>query len=78
MLVGGEGKSGAPCQFTNPSYAGVCTVLPKGRETCKSILAYLNQANSAGKTYCNDTIIRGGWKNASHPDPKKNPKPNKS
>ncbi len=67
-------KTPRPCHFTNPSYAGVCTVQPKGDETCKSILAYLNQPNSTGKTYCNDTILRGGWKKANPPDSKKKAK----
>ncbi len=77
LMAGSKEKTPKLCQFTNPSYAGVCTVQPKGDETCKGILAYLNQANSAGKTYCNDTIIRGGWKKANSPDLKNKPKTNK-
>ena len=55
----------APCCFTNPSYGGVCEVTPVEDETCASILAYLNNPRSAGKTYCNSTEIRGGWKLAT-------------
>lgn len=51
----------APCCFTNPRYAGVCVVRPAEDETCGSILAYLNDDLSVGKTYCNNTDVRGGW-----------------
>jgi hypothetical protein len=51
----------APCCYTNPAYAGVCEVRPMGDETCASILEYLNNPRSVGKTYCNSTDIRGGW-----------------
>lgn len=51
----------APCCFTNPRYAGVCQVVPGEDETCASILAYLNNQNSVGKSYCGNTNIRGGW-----------------
>ena len=51
----------APCCYTNPSWAGVCEVRPTGDETCASILDYLNHPRSVGKTYCNNTDIRGGW-----------------
>lgn len=51
----------APCCFTNPRYAGTCEVIPEDDETCASILEYLNTQNSVGKSYCGNTIIRGGW-----------------
>lgn len=51
----------APCCFTNPRYAGVCKVVPGEGDTCATILAYLNNQTSAGKTYCGSTTIRGGW-----------------
>ena len=57
-------KPAAPCCFTNPAYAGVCSVQPKGAETCDDILAYLNNPSSAGKTYCHNTTVRGGWASA--------------
>jgi len=49
------------CCFTNPAYAGVCRVEPGKGETCDSILDYLNSGQSTGKTYCESTLIRGGW-----------------
>lgn len=49
------------CCFTNPRYTGVCKVKPGADETCADILAYLNNMNSVGKSYCGNTIIRGGW-----------------
>ena len=52
----------APCCYTNPQWSGVCEVRPSGDETCASILEYLNHPRSVGKTYCNATDIRGGWK----------------
>jgi hypothetical protein len=52
----------AACCFTNPRYSGVCQVRPSADESCASILKYLNTALSAGKSYCNNTDIRGGWK----------------
>ena len=51
-----------PCCFVNEAYAGVCRVVPANDESCAGILAYLNTPNSAGKTYCNATRIRGGWR----------------
>ena len=51
-----------PCCYTNPQYAGPCAVQPVPGETCASILAYLNNPTSQGKTYCDNTNIRGGWK----------------
>jgi hypothetical protein len=50
------------CCFTNPQYAGVCVVQPGEGETCSSILAYLNNPRSQGKSYCGNTQVRGGWK----------------
>ena len=51
-----------PCCFTNIRFAGVCQVEPSEDQTCASILAYLNNPASAGKTYCSNTSVRGGWK----------------
>ena len=53
------------CCFTNPQYSGVCQVQPAAGETCASILAYLNHPGATGKGYCNNTDIRGGWKQVS-------------
>jgi hypothetical protein len=51
----------APCCYTNPRWSGVCEVRPSRDETCASILEYLNNPRSAGKTYCGATDVRGGW-----------------
>jgi hypothetical protein len=50
-----------PCCFENPRYSGTCQVTPGPEETCGGILAYLNNPNSVGKSYCGNTKIRGGW-----------------
>jgi len=57
-LVPGTAK---PCCFTNDGYQGICTVIPGKDETCESILAYLNNPMSTGKSYCRGTSVRGGW-----------------
>ncbi len=65
-LVAGTAVPGsrmaAPCCLTNPRFAGVCRVVPHGDETCGGVLAYLNDPNSVGKDYCDNTTVRGGWK----------------
>jgi hypothetical protein len=53
--------SAEPCCFTNDRYEGTCRVKPGEGETCQSILAYLNNMMSTGKTYCSSTSVRGGW-----------------
>jgi hypothetical protein len=50
-----------PCCFANDRYEGACKVIPGEGETCKSILAYLNNPMSTGKSYCGGTSVRGGW-----------------
>jgi hypothetical protein len=50
------------CCYTNPRYSGVCAVEPGEGESCASVLAYLNDPQSQGKSYCGSTSIRGGWK----------------
>lgn len=49
------------CCFTNPGFAGTCEVEPAKDETCASILGYLNNPMSQGKSYCGNTTLRGGW-----------------
>ena len=51
----------APCCFENPRFSGTCEVTPGEEESCSSILGYLNNPNSVGKTYCGNTKVRGGW-----------------
>ena len=55
------------CCFTNQDHVGVCVVIPGERETCKTILTYLNTPNTVARTYCNSTRIRGGWKQVPCP-----------
>jgi hypothetical protein len=55
------------CCFTNLSFAGTCQVTPAQGETCESILDYLNNSASQGKTYCSSTTIRGGWQSVACP-----------
>ncbi len=50
------------CCYTNPRYAGRCEVEPAKDETCASVLEYLNNPQSQGKSYCGNTSLRGGWK----------------
>jgi hypothetical protein len=50
------------CCFANPRYVGTCEVEPAKEETCASILEYLNNPLSQGKSYCGNTSVRGGWK----------------
>ena len=50
-----------PCCFANDRYEGTCKVTPGEGETCQSILAYLNNPMSAGKSYCGGTAVRSGW-----------------
>ncbi len=50
-----------PCCFSNERYSGTCRVVPGNDETCDGILAYLNNPNSTGRTYCGGTNMRGGW-----------------
>ncbi|MCU0291009.1 MAG: hypothetical protein MUF10_03335 [Thermoanaerobaculaceae bacterium] len=50
-----------PCCFANDRYEGNCMVVPGEGESCQSILAYLNNPLSTGKSYCGSTSVRGGW-----------------
>jgi hypothetical protein len=50
------------CCYVHPNYAGTCVVQPAAGESCGSILAYLNDAGTVGKSYCGNTPIRGGWR----------------
>lgn len=53
------------CCFTNPGYTGTCEVQPSKDESCGQILAYLNNPMAQGKSYCGNTTVRSGWKQAS-------------
>jgi hypothetical protein len=54
-----------PCCFENPRFSGTCSVTPGEGESCSSILGYLNNPNSVGKSYCGNTKVRGGWTQVS-------------
>jgi hypothetical protein len=56
-----QGQQAGKCCFNNPRYNGTCEVTPGEGETCASILDYLNNQNSTGKSYCGNTTVRGGW-----------------
>ena len=49
------------CCLNNFRFAGGCMVVVRGQETCQNVLSYLNNFNSVGKYYCNNTVVRGGW-----------------
>lgn len=55
------------CCLTNPAHRGVCVVALGENETCEDVLAYLNAPNTTGRTYCNSTRLRGGWKKVPCP-----------
>jgi hypothetical protein len=57
----------ARCCVTNTAYRGVCLVTLGEKETCESVLAYLNAPNTSGRTYCNSTRLRGGWEKVPCP-----------
>jgi ketosteroid isomerase-like protein len=57
------------CCLNNFRYAGGCMVVVRGDETCQDVLAYLNNFNSVGKYYCDNTVIRGGWSLGDCGDP---------
>jgi hypothetical protein len=59
--VAGEDAARACC-VANPRFSGICKVELGPDETCRDVLAYLNNAASAGKSYCGNTDVRGGWK----------------
>ncbi len=57
-----DDKDGKCCYTSSQGYQGVCEVTRGEGETCAGILAYLNNPQSVGKNYCNNTKVRGGWK----------------
>jgi len=63
-----DSETPAECCFNNARYTGTCVVQPAVEETCAGILAYLNNPSSSGKSYCNFTEIRGGWKEIACPE----------
>ncbi len=55
------------CCFTNPGFTGTCQVAITKGEQCSAVLDYLNTPNSTGRSYCNNTEIRGGWSGVACP-----------
>ena len=57
------------CCLNNYRFAGGCMVVARGQETCQDVISYLNNFNSVGKYYCDNTMVRGGWTlSGSNPD----------
>ena len=63
QTLSGEVQQGSAtkCCLTNFRYTGACEATPGPGESCRDVLAYLNNLSSAGRQYCGNTIIRGGW-----------------
>jgi len=55
------------CCYANFRFSGPCVVTLAPGETCSSVLTYLNDLSSAGKTYCGSTPIRRGWSHTPCP-----------
>ncbi len=55
------------CCYANFRFSGPCVVTLAPGETCSSVLAYLNDLTSSGKTYCGSTPIRRGWSHTPCP-----------
>ena len=73
LIAEDEQNEPAQCCFVNPNYQGVCAVSPSESESCEEVLAYLNTPLSVGKTYCENTRIRGGWERVNCPEEDDNP-----
>jgi hypothetical protein len=56
-----QGGQGTVCCLTNFRFTGPCEVTVGPGESCSDVLAYLNNFQAAGRQYCGNTIIRGGW-----------------
>ncbi len=63
------------CCLNNFRFAGGCMVVVRGQETCQDVISYLNNFNSVGKYYCDNTMIRGGWSLSDCGDPATNTNP---
>jgi hypothetical protein len=73
LIAQDEQNENGQCCFVNPNYQGVCAVSPADGESCEEILAYLNTPLSVGKTYCENSRIRGGWERVNCPEEEDNP-----
>jgi hypothetical protein len=56
-----QGGGGKVCCLANFRFTGPCEVTVGPGESCSDVLAYLNNFQAAGRQYCGNTIIRGGW-----------------
>jgi len=63
------------CCLNNYRFAGGCMVVVRGQETCQDVIAYLNNFNSVGKYYCDNTMVRGGWSLSDCGNPAMNTNP---
>jgi hypothetical protein len=63
QIISGQVQKGdgGRCCLTNFRYSGICEVTVGTGESCGDVLSYLNNFQSAGRQYCGNSIIRGGW-----------------
>ncbi len=61
FVAPGDAQADESCCLNNYRFAGGCMVVARGQETCQDVIAYLNNFNSVGKYYCDNTMVRGGW-----------------
>jgi hypothetical protein len=60
-VTGSSKDKSRTCCFNHVGFASSCKVQLSKDETCASVLTYLNDPNSSGKSYCANTTLRGGW-----------------
>ena len=70
-----EVRADERCCLNNFRFAGGCMVVARGQETCQNVISYLNNFNSVGKYYCDNTMIRGGWSLSDCGNPATNTNP---
>jgi len=75
LVTPAEVHADESCCLNNFRFAGGCMVVARGQETCQDVISYLNNFNSVGKYYCDNTMIRGGWSLSDCGDPAMNTNP---
>ena len=75
LVTPAEVHADESCCLNNFRFAGGCMVVARGQETCLDVISYLNNFNSVGKYYCDNTMIRGGWSLSDCGDPAMNTNP---
>lgn len=70
-----EVRADERCCLNNYRFAGGCMVVARGQETCQDVISYLNNFNSVGKYYCDNTMVRGGWSLSDCGNPAMNTNP---